>query len=73
MKKARTSVQEKEVLPLPEKLLDVEGVQHILGVSRTRVFQLIKQNGLPHMKWKRTLRFHPHALARWLSEQQQQH
>lgn len=63
--------QEVIVLPLPENLWDVEGVQQFLGVSRPRVFQLIKHKGLPCLKWDRTLRFHPVAIARWLAEQQQ--
>lgn len=71
-KKKLSPAREITVLPLPEKLWDVEGVRRFLGVSRMTVFRLIKKQGLPHLLWERTLRFHPEAIARWLAEQQQQ-
>jgi hypothetical protein len=74
MKKLRSTVQEETVptLPLPDQLKDIEWVQNFLNVSRRRVFQLMQHEGLPHLKWDRTLRFHPHAIALWLTKQQQQ-
>jgi hypothetical protein len=70
-RKKQVSSQEPPVLPLPDQLKDIEWVQGFLQVSRSRVFQLMEREGLPFMKWDRTLRFHPHAIACWLAEQQQ--
>ena len=72
MVRKRSIVQQEESAPpLPDQLKDVAWVQDFLQVSRSRVFQLMRREGLPHIKWDRTLRFHPHAIARWLVEQQQ--
>jgi hypothetical protein len=70
-KKQVPQTQELSVLPLPDQLKDIEWVQGFLQVSRSRVFQLMEREGLPYIKWDRTLRFHPHAIACWLAEQQQ--
>jgi hypothetical protein len=72
MSRKPTSVQTEVVpaLPLPDQLKDIEWVQNFLQVSRRRVFQLMQHEGLPHHKWDRTLRFHPHEIARWLAKQQ---
>jgi predicted DNA-binding transcriptional regulator AlpA len=66
----RANVQKPEVPPLPENLLDIQGVMKLLGVGRDKVFELMKYEDLPHIKWgARTLRFNPHEIARWLAEQ----
>jgi hypothetical protein len=52
-------------------LKDIAWVQNFLQVSRSRVFQLMKNDGLPYIKWDRILRFHPHAVVRWAEEKQQ--
>jgi hypothetical protein len=61
------------VAPLsePDQLKDIEWVRNFLQVSRSRVFQLMKNDGLPCIKLDRTLRFHPHAVVRWAEEKQQ--
>jgi predicted DNA-binding transcriptional regulator AlpA len=56
---------------LPVKLLEVNEVASFLQVGRTRVFQLMREEGLPFLKWDRTLRFDPNDIARWLEEQKQ--
>jgi excisionase family DNA binding protein len=66
----RARVQESEVLQLPEKLLDIRGVAKRLGAGRDKIFELMRDEGLPHIKWgARTLRFNPHEIARWLASQ----
>jgi hypothetical protein len=58
-------------LPEPDQLKDIEWVRNFLQVGRTRVFQLMRDQGLPYIKLNRTLRFHPHAVALWAEEKQQ--
>jgi hypothetical protein len=74
MRQKKPTVQMVPVVPLPEpdQLKDIDWVANFLQVSRTRVFQLKKHEGLPYIKLDRTLRFHPHAVARWAEEKQQQ-
>lgn len=71
MIRKRNVAQEEAAPPLPDSLKDIAWVQDFLQVSRKRVFQLMQHEGLPHIKWDRTLRFHPHAIARWVNEHQQ--
>lgn len=59
-------------LPTPDQLKDIAWVQDFLQVSRSRVFQMIRKDGLPYIKWDRILRFHPHAVVQWAVERQQQ-
>lgn len=65
-------VQEQPPPVLPEKLLKVEEVMQILGVSRGEISSLMKR-GLPHYKLgkkQRNLRFDKDKLAVWLRDQQ---
>jgi hypothetical protein len=73
MRPKKQTVQAAPVTPLPEpdQLKDIAWVANFLQVSRARVFQLKKHEGLPYIKLDRTLRFHPHAVARWAEEKQQ--
>ena len=67
----RANIQETEAPKLPEKLLDIDGVMKLLSVGRDKVFELIREQGLPHIKWgTRTLRFDPNKIARWLDSQE---
>lgn len=59
------------VPPLPDQLKNIDWVQDFLQVSRSRVFQMMRDEGLPHLKWDRTLRFHPGEIAQWLAAKQQ--
>ena len=70
-KKLATAVPVVPALPEPDQLKDIEWVRNFLQVGRTRVFQLMKEQGLPYIKLDRTLRFHPHAVIRWAEERQQ--
>lgn len=58
-------------LPEPEQLKDIDWVANFLQVSRSQVFRLKKQEGLPFIKLGHLLRFHPHAVALWAEEKQQ--
>jgi excisionase family DNA binding protein len=61
---------EAKVQPLPENLLDINGVAKHLRVSRDKIFELMKYGGLPYIKWgARTLRFDPNKVAQWLDDQ----
>jgi len=64
-------VQQESPPELPDKLLKVEEVMEMLGVSRTEIYNLMKR-GMPHYKLgkrQRNLRFVRIELAVWLKEQ----
>jgi excisionase family DNA binding protein len=73
MAKRHAITEEPQVEPeLPENLLDIRDVAKRLGVGRDKIFALMKNEGLPYIKWgERTLKFHPTAVARWLESQSQ--
>ncbi len=58
------------VVPLPvlEPLLSVEDVATILNVSRAKVYELIRSNDLPSVKFSKFRRIEPTALARWIEQ-----
>jgi hypothetical protein len=58
-----------EAAALPRQLWTIDDVIPFLQVSRRRVFQLIDEEGLPCIRWDRTLRFDPREIDRWLKEQ----
>lgn len=58
-------------LPEPDQLKDIDWVANFLQVSRTQVFRMKKNEGLPFIKCGHLLRFHPHAVVRWAEEKQQ--
>ncbi|GCE15299.1 helix-turn-helix transcriptional regulator [Tengunoibacter tsumagoiensis] len=50
----------------PEKLLDVKGAASWLGVSRTKVFELMRDEGLPVIRMSgRMIRFDTNSLYQW--------
>lgn len=69
---SQPEVQQPQPEVLPDKLLKVDDVIRIFGVSRSEVTSLM-QRGLPHYKLgkkQRNLRFDRDKLAAWLAEQQ---
>lgn len=48
------------------KLLTVPDVQQITGLPRWRIYELVKQDAIPHMRVGKTLRFSELALAQWI-------
>lgn len=63
----RRSVPEQEAIPiLPEKLLNDQAIMARLGVSRSKLHYLMVDEGLPHYKIGRILRFNPDEVALWL-------
>lgn len=70
MARRRTTISEPDVPPLPENLLTIDEVAKLLGVGKDMIRKLMRDEGLPHMRWGgHTLKFHPAAIARWLAEQ----
>ena len=48
------------------KLLDIDGVADLLGVSVRHVRRLVAERRIPFVKWGHLLRFDPNALATWI-------
>ena len=60
---------EQEVPPL-EPLMGIEDVKQYLGVGRDKIFELIKDRDLPHIRFGgKTLKFQRYELSRWLQNQ----
>lgn len=55
--------------PLPEVLLDDLQVMKLLGVKRTKLHMLMRKEGLPYIKFGRSLRFDPRKIDGWLEDQ----
>ncbi len=57
-------------------LLTAEQVMQMLGISRTSLWILMRQQGLPYIKLgdgrRATLRFTSDSLSRWLAAREQQ-
>lgn len=51
------------------RLLRVREVAALSGLQRFRVYQLIREGQLPHLRVGRTYRIPEDALARWIGEQ----
>ena len=49
-------------------LLNVPQVAKLLGLSRTKVYELIETEGLPVMRFGRAVRVSLTALQRWLDQ-----
>lgn len=55
----------------PAPLLTVTDVAHILGLSRVKVYDLIKKQHLPSLKIDGARRIQPHKLQAWIEQHQQ--
>jgi excisionase family DNA binding protein len=54
------------------KLLTPRQVAKATGLQLFRVYELIREHGLPTIRVGRTYRVSEHALAAWIEEQQEQ-
>jgi predicted DNA-binding transcriptional regulator AlpA len=58
-------------LETPAHLLDVVGAARWLGVSRTKLFELMQEEDFPVMRFtERVVRFDPNSLYRWALKRQ---
>jgi excisionase family DNA binding protein len=53
-------------IPMPARLLDVEGVADRLGVNTRHVRRLVHERRIPFIKWGHLLRFDPIEIDAWL-------
>ena len=53
-------------------LLNVPQVMKLLGFSRSKVYKLIRLEGLPVVRFGRSVRVSPTSLQQWLVEREQQ-
>lgn len=51
-----------------ERLMTAREVASVLGISRSRVYQLAESGRLPHIRIGALLRFHPADIRRVLEE-----
>ena len=55
----------------PTNLLDVVGAAQWLGISRTKLFELMQEEDFPVMRiTERVVRFDPNSLYRWALKRQ---
>lgn len=52
-------------------LLNMEQVGQFLGLSRSKVYKLIKREGLPVIRFGRALRVSSRSLQQWLAEREE--
>ena len=52
-------------------LLNIPQVATALGLSRTKVYELIAVEGLPVVRFGRAVRVSPTSLQRWLARREQ--
>ncbi len=59
-------------IPAPTKLLTDKQVMEMLGISRTGLHYLMRQQGFPYIKFGATrcaaLRFNAQSVAQWLAQ-----
>lgn len=52
-------------------LLDIPQVCKMLGLGRTKIYALIKGEGLPVVRFGRAVRVSPASLEQWLAQREQ--
>lgn len=68
-KKAKTTEMAEVDQPVVmQKLLTVTDVASILGLSRVKVYELMKRDGLPTLKINGARRIQPGRLKTWLEQ-----
>ncbi|TMC14267.1 MAG: hypothetical protein E6J34_23845 [Chloroflexi bacterium] len=76
MRKRKTATQEAQdeqpLLPAPAGLLDVEGASQWLGISRAKLFELIREDkDFPVIRiTDKLIRFDPNSLYLWALKRQ---
>jgi excisionase family DNA binding protein len=53
-------------------LLTIPQVCKVLGLGRTKVYELIQNEGLPVVRFGKAVRVSPESLQRWLEKREQQ-
>ena len=53
-------------------LLNIPQVMKLLGLNRSKVYKLIRLEGLPVVRFGRSVRVSPTSLQQWLVEREQQ-
>lgn len=53
-----------------ERLIGVEEVAELLGLTRQRVYTLARQGVLPHVRLGRTVRSRRSSLLRWIEREE---
>jgi excisionase family DNA binding protein len=51
-------------------LLNIPQVMQLLGLSRSKVYKLIKLEGMPVVRFGRAVRVSPIALQQWIKERE---
>jgi len=49
-------------------LLTVTELVPLIGVSRTTLYEMVGNGGIPYLRIETMIRFDPHAIAEWLRE-----
>lgn len=49
-----------------KEVMDVSGVAKYLGISRSKVYELIRKRGIPAFRIGRQYRFHKDVIDEWL-------
>ena len=52
--------------PILPRLLSAEEVSKHTGLSRARIYELVRSGAIPHVRLGRTVRFSAAALREWL-------
>ena len=59
--------------PTQPLLLTIPQVAAMLGLGRTKVYELIDQEGLPVIRFGRAVRVSSLSLQQWIAQREQQH
>lgn len=55
---------------LDKKLLDIESVASLMGISINTIYSWVNQRKIPHIKVGRLLRFRPETIQKWIEERE---
>lgn len=67
----RTSSSADVLTPLPSPLLTVPQVAETLNIGKTKVYELIKREGLPIVRIGSVIRVSAASLAQWIAQREQ--
>jgi excisionase family DNA binding protein len=51
-------------------LLNIPQVMQLLGLSRSKIYKLIRSEGLPVVRFGRAVRISPIALQQWINQRE---
>jgi excisionase family DNA binding protein len=72
MEKGKGSMENQNEAPTPRLLLRVPEVAKVLGLGRTKVYELIATGELPVIRLGRAVRVSVAALQKWVEEREKQ-